>query len=104
VPVPVELARQQWEDGYRRFKDETCDPRTRKQLFEQVEILTRELRRRIGGSYTIAELAEGYADADRWGFDAIAEQVPTPGWPRLVSVATDAAFHLYARGARDYRP
>jgi hypothetical protein len=104
VPVPVDLARQHWEEGYRRFKDETRDPRSRKQLLEQLEVLTRELRRRVGGSYTIAELAEGYADADRWGFEAIAEQVRTPGWPRFVSVATDAAFHLYARGARDYRP
>lgn len=104
MPVPVDLARQQWEEGYRRFKDEAADPRSREQLAEQIEALTRELRRRIGGSFTIAELAEGYSDADRWGFETLAEQVRTPGWSRFVSVATDAAFHLYARGARDYRP
>jgi hypothetical protein len=104
VPVPVELARQQWGEGYRRIRDETGDPRVRAQLLEQVDVLTRELRRRVGGSYTIRQLADRYADADRWGFEAIEEQAPAPGWARLAAVATDAAFHLYARGARDYRP
>jgi len=104
VPVPVELARQQWKEGYRHLKDDARDPRGRAQLLEEVEVVTRELRRRVGGSYTIAQLAEHYDDADRWGFAAIEEQVRTPGWARLASLATDAAFHRYARGARDYRP
>mgnify|MGYP006199463559 CR=1 FL=1 len=27
-----------------------------------------------------------------------------PGWPRALTTVQDAAFHLYARGATDYRP
>ena len=103
MPVSVDLAQQQWKEGYRRLGDE-ADPRATRQLHAQVEIVTRELRRRIGGSYTIAQLAERYADADRWGAEVVEQESPAPGWERFVATATDAAFHLYARGARDYRP
>jgi hypothetical protein len=34
----------------------------------------------------------------------VAERAPTPGWPRTVALAEDAAFHAYARGALDYKP
>ena len=36
--------------------------------------------------------------------EAIEEHAPTPGWARSVSMVSDAAFHVYARGAVDYTP
>ena len=71
---------------------------------EQIEAVTIELRRRIGGAFTLTDLATVYDTSERWTLTAISEQCPRPGWIRSASTATDAAFHLFARGARDYRP
>lgn len=100
----VESARQDWADGYRRFRDAESDPSAAERLHLQAEVVTRELRRRIGSVFTLTELAAVYADADAWAHDAVGEQAAVPGWPRTVSVAADAAFHVYARGASDYAP
>lgn len=102
--IAVELARQQWEEGYRRLQEEAGRPGGQGPLFEQVAAVTEELRRRLGGAFTLAELVHAYEGSERWTRDAIAERCPRPGWARSVATAVDAAFHLYARGARDYRP
>jgi hypothetical protein len=98
----VELARQQWAESYERLlkAPSGVDPHVSKQM----ETVTAELRRRVGGSFTLTELAATYEDSERWTLTAISERCYRPGWIRTASSATDAAFHLYARGARDYRP
>lgn len=99
----VRLARQQWDQAFRGASTGAhgpIDPRVR----EQMEVVTEELRRRIGGSFTLAELASVYDTSDRWTLEAIAERSSGGGSVRTASVATDAAFHVYARGARDYVP
>ena len=53
---------------------------------------------------TISELASEYRRADDWVPHALAELPPEAHYPAGASLATDAAFHLYARGARDYEP
>jgi hypothetical protein len=50
------------------------------------------------------ELASVYPSADRWVQEVLAEEEPAPGWPARMSTVQDAAFHLYSRGAVDYRP
>ncbi len=102
--MPVELARREWEDGYRRLEAAADDPRGYARLVDQVEAVTDELRRRVGGAFTLAELAEAYASAERWATEAIAERDGRPGWIVSASTATAAAFHTYARAAQDYRP
>lgn len=105
VQGSVELARQHWAEGYRRLlQARESEPRLNTRLLEQVEIVTQELRRRLGGSFTLAELAAAYAGADDWTREVVEEQSPAPGWGASASTAADAAFHLYGRGARDYRP
>jgi len=110
VEGSVELARQHWAEGYRRLVGtKEPEPRLYARLLEQVEVVTEELRRRIGKSFTLAELAAAYARADRWAYDAVqgrgvGERAGGAGWMSSASTAADAAFHLYARGARDYRP
>ncbi len=100
----VEIARQQWKDGYRRLEAEAGDRRRYRQLLDQVEVLTDQLRRRIGGHFSLAELADLYTGAERWARQAVEERPPGREWPRWLAVSIDAAFHLYARGARDYEP
>ena len=98
----VESARREWEDGHRRLLDETRDRLARERLHRQVEVVLDELRRRVGGTFTLAELAREYAGAETWTRAAVSEHAPAPGWPRTLSTVEAAAFHLYARGAVDY--
>jgi hypothetical protein len=101
VSIDVELARQQWADGFRRLREVAGDARASDRVHSDVEAVTAELRRRLGGTYTLAELADAYARSDDWVREAIEERA---GVARSASVAGDAAFHLYARGAVDYAP
>ena len=97
--VAVENARQQWEEGHRRLPTgrstgtSTC-------LLDEVGLVLDELSRRVGQTFTLAELAQAYPR-------------PTGGArrPRLalrrrhhLALVGDAAFHVYARGAVDYSP
>jgi hypothetical protein len=104
VSIAVEQARREWEDGYRRLEGQAGDPVAYRGLLAQVEAVTDELRRRVGQTFTLAELAAAYEGAELWVREAVAERAPTPGWPRTLAVAEDAAFHLYQRGALDYKP
>jgi hypothetical protein len=103
VPPNVELARQQWDEGYRRFTELTRDAR-RTEVLTQVEALLEELRRRIGSAFTLQELAETYDGAERWAYETLAERAETSGWSASATTALDAAYPVYARAARDYAP
>lgn len=103
VTSDVESARREWEDAYRRVESEP-DPGLAERLHAQVEVVRDELRRRVGGTYTLQDLASVYWEAERWVRDAVSERAPAPGWPRTLSLVEGAAFHVYARGALDYVP
>jgi hypothetical protein len=81
----------------------TRDPATEGVVAPQLQAITTELRRRVGGTYTLRELVEAYAGAEHWARDVLSEQ-STPGWPRTLTLVEGAAFHLYSRGAVDYAP
>lgn len=100
----VESARREWQEGHRRLLEAAPDAQAREHLFVQVDAVAEELRRRVGGTFTIRELAAAYAGAERWSRTVVAERAPTPGWARTLSLVEAAAFHLYARGAQDYEP
>ena len=100
----VESARREWEDGNRRLEEQSRDRAAGEWLLAQVEAVIDELRRRVGGTFTLAELTRTYAGAEEWSRAAVAERAPVPGWPRTLSIAEAAAFHIYARGASDYEP
>ena len=104
MSVTVEAVRQVWEEGNRRLEAHARDRRTYLRLLEQVEVLTDELRRRVGLTFTLAELADAYDAAERWSSDAIGDRAPAPGWPATLSIVEDAAFYRYQRGAVDYEP
>jgi hypothetical protein len=101
----IESARRDWEDGYRRLIAAAArDPVEADRLHRQLDVVTGELRRRVGSTFTVAELARAYPDSERWTRTAVEESGAPPGWARSLAMAGDAAFHLYARGAVDYAP
>lgn len=100
----LDSARRDWEDGHRRLELASRDSVQAEPLRHQLEVVSAELRRRVGGTFTLAMLAEAYAGSDAWTRQAIEESVTVPGWARSVAMVGDAAFHEYARGAIDYTP
>jgi 2-C-methyl-D-erythritol 4-phosphate cytidylyltransferase len=66
--------------------------------------VTAELRRRVGQTFTLAELADEYARAERWSREALSDAGAPAWWPRSLTVVEGAAFHDYARGAVDFEP
>jgi hypothetical protein len=103
MSVEVELARRQWVEGHERFDAELRSGR-REPLLAALEAVSDELRKRVGQTFTLAELAREYARADGWVRDAVSERARFSGWPRYLTTVQDAAFHLYSRGATDYVP
>lgn len=103
VTADVQSAKLEWEDAYRDLVEVARDPSREEDFRRQLEAVLSELRRRLGGTFTLHELATEYAGADVWARSALAE-AEVPGWPRTMSLVEGAAFHLYARGAADYVP
>jgi hypothetical protein len=104
MSAAVESARRDWEDGYRRFNEQAGDPAQADVLHRQLDEVTDELRRRLGGHFTLLELEHAYRGSDRWARVAVAERAPSRGWERSLATVADAAFHLYSRGAVDFTP
>ena len=100
----VSAARREWKDGNRRFEEEARDAARADTLHEQRDAVLEELRRRVGTTFTLAELAAAYSESERWLREVIEERAPSTGWARTVSLAGDAAFHAYSRQALDYVP
>jgi hypothetical protein len=104
VAADVESARRDWEQAYRRLEEARRDPGTAEGLQRQLRVVTEELRKRVGSSFTLGELAAEYGRVDDWARDVVADRASSPGWLSSLSVVEGAAFHLYSRGAADYEP
>jgi hypothetical protein len=104
VEGSLETTRREWEEGNRRLQAAASDHQFYERLLAEVDLVLEQLRRRVGQTFTLNELAAAYGDADRWVQEALVEAEPAPGWPARSTTAQDAAFHLYSRGAVDYRP
>jgi hypothetical protein len=102
--MDVEIARQQWEDGNHRIEALRSDRRRYALLVGQVELVLAELRKRVGQSFSLAELAHAYDEADDWARDAVDLADPDARPSAEIPSVAGAAFHQYARGAADYRP
>jgi hypothetical protein len=103
--VEVELARQQWKDGTLRIEEERRSCRGRYGVLrQQVDVVVAGLRKRVGQTFTLAELANAYDGAEDWARDLLADAEPELPPALEPGTVADAAFHIYARGASDYRP
>ena len=104
MSATLESARHDWDDGYRRFLDEARDPLRTDTLYRQLQEISDELRRRLGSHFTLDELARVYVSSDAWARATVGERAPARGWERNLVIVSDAAFHLYSRGAVDFEP
>jgi hypothetical protein len=106
MPTTLETTRAEWEEGNRRLQAAaSADRPLYERLLAEIDVALEQLRRRVGQTFTLDELAEAYGDADRWVREALIEAPEaTPGWPARVTTVQDAAFYAYSRGAVDYRP
>jgi hypothetical protein len=104
VRADVGSARRDWEDAYRRLEETARDDARAEGLRLELEVVTSELRKRVGSTFTLEELATEYLHADQWTLDAVAERASTAGRLLTASIVEGAAFHLYSRGAVDYSP
>jgi len=96
---PLENALFQWEEGLRALHAIEA-PRERRLADRVVAAIQDELRRRIGPTFSAAELAALYGEGTDW-----CRQVATdvaPGLDTDGQALADAAFWLYLRGATDF--
>jgi hypothetical protein len=100
----VAVARHEWEDGTRRLEAVREDVRRYHQLLELLDLLLDELRKRVGQTYTLEQLAGTYASAESWARELLDERSSLPGWPRDLTTVLAAAFDAYQLGAVDYAP
>lgn len=102
----LESARYQWEEGLRRLEAEGPETARYRHLVHLVEAVNAELRRRVGQTFTLAELADAYDAAGDWVREVVldATQPRFRAGIRDSAVVQDVAFGLYARGASDYAP
>lgn len=102
----LESSRNQWEEASRRVAEEARDPIRHRQLLDLVAVVSAGLRRRVGGSFTLADLDRAYGRAEDWVRDSVEDALPPKARVGLADAALvqDAAFAVYARGAVDYRP
>ena len=91
----------QWEEGQRRLREAPPDQRP---VLERVsDRIVAELRRRLGGAFTSAELAALYGAGTDWCLELAVQAAPdSPAAWGGAQVAADAAFARYLREAVDY--
>ncbi len=99
----VVSARQDWAEGYRQFEEAVRRPGRHETLHRQLDLVLEGVRRRVGGAFTLDELAEVYAGSEDW-IRAAFEERGDPGWVSSLVMVGDAAFHLTARAALDHVP
>ena len=100
----VSIARHEWEEGSRRLEAARDDGLRYTQLLELLNVVLAELRKRVGQTYTLEELAAAYGESERWGREVLQERTEVPRWPRELTTVLAAAFDAYQRGAIDYEP
>lgn len=104
--VRLASARHQWEDGRRRLAEAGEDTARSRHLLLLVDAVTDELRKRVGQTFTLADLARAYERSEDWVRDVIAEATPAKARAGVkdTAIVQDAAFARYAQAAVDYNP
>ena len=93
-----ETAREQWDAGLRRLDE--AYPEQVPTLERVTREIQNELRRRLGGRFTLDELVDLYDEGTGWCTDLAVEVAPDEPFAWDARVVADAAFGRYAR-ARD---
>jgi hypothetical protein len=99
MDYPLANALFQWEQGWRELQA-VEDHRARRLADRVVDTVREELRRRIGPTFTAAELANLYAEGTDWCLQVAIDVAPAA--EADAQSLADAAFWLYLRGASDF--
>jgi hypothetical protein len=102
MPYPLDNALYQWEEGHARLQELSRDPRMAGRVNRAVEAVRDELRRRIGPTFSGAELAELYGRGTDWCLSAATRAGAVDTTDLDPQAITDGAFYLHLRGAADY--
>ena len=85
----------QWEEGERRVRE--AGEVERLDLERGIDHVLEELRRRLGSTFTLEELADFYGRGTDWAFELAARSAGSDA-----SWVVDAAFGRYAREAANF--
>jgi hypothetical protein len=102
ISYPLDNALYQWEEGDRRLRDLSQEPRQARALSRAVDAIRDELRRRIGPTFSAQELADLYGRGTDWCLEAARWAAPMEAVDLDPQAIADGAFFLYLRGAYDY--
>jgi hypothetical protein len=98
--VSFDTAIQQWREGERRL---AAAPAQERPALERVTArLHAQLRRRLGGPFTVDELAALYDQGTGWCLDVAVAVAPEAPWAWDARTTADAAFARYVREAMDF--
>ena len=95
-----ETAREQWDQGLRRLDD--AYPEQAATLERVSRAIQSEIRRRLGGTFTLDELVDLYDEGTGWCTDLAVEEAPEEPFAWDARIVADAAFGRYARAAGDF--
>ena len=98
--MSYESAQEQWQAGLRRLDE--AYPEQQPTLERVTREVQSELRRRLGGVFTLDELAELYDEGTGWVTDLAVETAPEEPFAWDARVVGDAAFARYQRAATDF--
>jgi hypothetical protein len=98
--VPYETAVEQWEAGLRRLAH--AYPEQEPTLERVTRAIEAQLRRRLGGAFTVDELVDLYDEGTGWCTDLAVEVAPDEPFAWDARIVADAAFGRYLRAATDY--
>jgi hypothetical protein len=102
VSYSIESAVVQWEDGYSRLEAARSEPALYRALGRAVMAVEDELRKRLGSTFSVGELAQLYREDSDWGLDLTIATLPGRSELWDTSTIVDAAFYLYMREAADF--
>lgn len=101
MTYPIANALYQWEEGDARLR-ELSGTREGQRALRAVGAVRDELRRRIGATFTAAQLADLYAEGTDWCLEAARWALPEHAADLDPQAIVDGAFYLHLRGATDY--
>lgn len=99
MSYPLANAMYQWEEGARELAA-IDDLRERRLADRVIEALRDELRRRIGPTFSAAELADLYGEGTDWALRVAGDVAPAV--EGRAQALADAAFWAYLRSATDF--
>ena len=99
-PAALEAARDAWEDGARALEPLLGAGGARVRIVNAVH---EELRRRVGATFRLADLATVYEGASAWYLDLAARVAPREPHLWDPAVTLDGAFGIHQRHAVDAR-